>query len=95
MFAPARLYKKSIPLLLIAILLISFIVIVFDNHDMEFSSTCPVCRAKICLNGVQNPITCEFHPAVSYHYAIEQSPGIIILNVLSFEDRAPPEVHQN
>ena len=91
MFAPARILKKQIPPL-IAVLIIAFIVIAFDKHVLNFSASCPVCQINISLNGLQNPVTVEFHPTVAHHYTSKQAPDIIIPNVLSFENRAPPEV---
>ena len=92
MYTPVRLFKKTIALL-IAIFMISLIVVAFDNHVITASSTCPICKAKFSLNGTQNSITVEFDPAVTYHYTVEQSPGVIIPISLSFENRAPPTVY--
>lgn len=94
MFIRTHLFKKAIPLL-IAISMISFIVIAFDNHVTEVSATCPICQAKISINGVQSPITIESNPIKTYHYQVEQSPNVIIPIALFFENRAPPEVHQS
>ncbi len=88
--------SQEITYLFLALFFVSFIAIAFDNHDdMEDSSSCPICLAELALNGTQNSIIVEFHPAVSYYHAVEQPRGITMPVSLSFENRAPPETHQS
>ncbi|MEI7696150.1 MAG: hypothetical protein WCI64_10970 [Chlorobium sp.] len=89
-----KLLKKILPLL-IAIFTASIIVIAFDSHVIKAFSTCPICKAKITLNGTQNPTTVVFYPAVTCNYAVKQSFGIIIPISLCFENKAPPAHHHS
>ncbi len=83
-------YIKLLILSIILVIVSSFIVISFDPHAGYFSPTCPVCQAKVSLNGGRDVFTLEFHPLVTAYRAVEQLPGAIIVSTLQFDNRGSP-----
>lgn len=61
-----------------------------DQHYGGYSPTCPICQAKILLNGIEDAIILPFHLEVAYYTFIEGFHIFAIPVVLSFQNRAPP-----
>ena len=87
-------YKKSIFLILATFFVWSIFAIASDQHDVEFSLLCPICQAKICINGTQSSFVLDVYPVTSYQY-IDVKPLVFSVPIfLPFEGRASPGLPQ-
>ena len=87
---PRSFFKKTIPLILAVMMIYTLVAFVLDQHYDGDHQNCPICIAKVLLNGTQNSIIVTFNPMIAYHCPVEKLFDIVIPASLPFKDRAPP-----